>query len=185
MKDEDKTREQLISEIEALRKRIVQLELRMPPRPSVSTLARNLAGSEEDEEASYWKVFENVPVGVYRTTPDDRIVMANLALARMLGYDSVEELLAVPVSELYVDIEDRFNHLQKLLNSATYFTEFELRRKDGEVIWVRDFPRAILGPEGKIAYFDGVLVDISEPKKIEKILLSRVIIGSTAREDAG
>jgi len=176
MKDEEKTREQLISENAALRKHIVELELRMPPRPSIATLARNLAGGEEDEASSYWKVFENVPVGVYRTTPDDRIIMANLALARMLGCDSVEELLAVPVSELYVDVEDRFNHLQKLLNTATYFTEFELRRKDGEVIWVRDFPRAILGPDGRIKYFDGVLVDISEPKKIERILLSRVII---------
>jgi len=176
MKDEEKTKQQLIGEIEALRKRIVELELKMPPRPSISTLAKNLSGSEEDEASSYWKIFGNVPVGIYRTTPDDRIVMANLALAQMLGYDSVEELLRVPVSELYVDIEDRFNHLQKLLNTSTYFTEFELRRKDGEVLWVRDFPRAILGSDGRIKYFDGVLVDISEPKKIEKILLSRVII---------
>jgi PAS domain S-box-containing protein len=176
MKDEEKTKEQLIQEIGELRKRLVELELKMPPRPSISTLVKNLARVEEDAESSYWKVFENVPVGIYRTTPDDRIVMANLALARMLGYESAEELLQVPVSELYVDIEDRFNHLQKLLDSGTYFTEFELKCKGGRVIWVRDFPRASLDANGRIMYFDGVLVDISEPKKIEKMLLSRVII---------
>jgi PAS domain S-box-containing protein len=46
----------------------------------------------EEKRRQYRDLFENVPTGVYRTTPDGRILMANSALIRMLGYCSLEEL---------------------------------------------------------------------------------------------
>jgi len=48
----------------------------------------------EKIEASYRNLFENTPIGIYRTTPDGRILMANPALLEMLGYSSLEELAA-------------------------------------------------------------------------------------------
>jgi diguanylate cyclase (GGDEF)-like protein len=50
------------------------------------------------------------------------------------------------------------------------FTEFELRGVGGRRFWVRDFSRAVKGSDGKIAYFDGILVDITEQTKAAKKL---------------
>jgi PAS domain S-box-containing protein len=177
MKDEEKTRQQLVEELDDLRRRVADLEALIEVKPSMDTLveSQKKTGRKADE-SSYWTIFEQVPVGIYRTTPDDRIIMANKALAIMLGYESTSELLMTYVSDLYVDIEDRFNHLQKLIKTGTYFAEFRLRRKDGQLIWVRDYPRAVFDPGGKVAFFDGVLVDITEQKQIEQILLSRLVI---------
>ncbi len=168
--DEVKSREQLLEENRALRLRLAQVEGKAANQEAF------LAQPAPTHQIDYWKMFENIPVGIYRTTPDDKIVKANQAMADMLGYASVSDLLQVYVSSLYVDIEDRFSHLQMLIQQPTFFAEFRLRRKDGRVIWVRDYPRALRDADGEIAFFDGVLTDISERKKIEELLYSHVVI---------
>ena len=40
----------------------------------------------------YKNMYENSPLGMYRANPDGRILMANPALVRMLGYPSFVEL---------------------------------------------------------------------------------------------
>ena len=146
------------------------------PKP-IEALVESQKGRDGQEDGDiYWKMFEQIPVGIYRTTPDDRLIKANQALADMLGCESVSDLLKAYVSDFYVDIEDRFNHLQKLVHTTTYFAEFKLRRKDGRVIWVRDYPRAVTDCEGMVAYFDGILVDITEQKKVELMIMSRMVI---------
>ena len=171
MTDEEKPREELREEIRALRARLAQVEGKAANQELFLAQAE-ATGSQLD----YWKMFENIPVGIYRTTPDDKIVKANQAMADMLGYPRVSDLLQVYVSSLYVDIEDRFSHLQVLIQQPTFFAEFRLRRKDGGVIWVRDYPRALRDADGEIAFFDGVLTDITERKKIEELLYSHVVI---------
>jgi PAS domain S-box-containing protein len=100
-----------------------------------------------ESEKNYRDLLDHLPVGVYRTTPDGRIIEANRMLALLLGYSRPEQLRDLNVNDMYVQKSDRDEHLKKLDTSLTYFTEFELRRKDGGVIGVRDFPRAVLGPE--------------------------------------
>ncbi len=54
----------------------------------------NLSRNKNDERLAGFlqRIFDRIPVGLYRTTPEGRIIHANLALARMLGYESVEDL---------------------------------------------------------------------------------------------
>ncbi len=118
----------------------------------------------------YRHLLEHLPVGVYRTTPDGTIIEANQALALMLGYADSVELKNINVKNLYVKREDRAEHLKKLDASETFFAEFELRRRDGKKIWGRDYPRAVLGAGGKIKYYDGILVDISQERESERKL---------------
>jgi diguanylate cyclase (GGDEF)-like protein/PAS domain S-box-containing protein len=123
-----------------------------------------------ESEKRYQVLLEHLPVGVYRTTPDGRIIEANQALANMLGYESHENLKDVNVKDLYVREEDRTEHLKKLDVKGTFFTEFELRRKDGETIWGRDYSRAVIASKGKIKCYDGILLDITKQKKAEEKL---------------
>ena len=112
-------------------------------------------------------LLDHLPVGVYRTTPDGRIIEANQALADMLGYESHEDLKDVNVKDFYVRAEDRSEHLKMLDERGTFFTEFELRRKDGQTIWGRDYPRAVIQSGKEVKYYDGVLLDITKQKKAE------------------
>jgi diguanylate cyclase (GGDEF)-like protein/PAS domain S-box-containing protein len=123
-----------------------------------------------ESEKRYEDLVEHLPVGVYRTTPEGKIIEANQALADMLGYESHEGLKDINVKDLYVRGKDRTDHLKKLQDKGIFFAEFKLRRKDGRTIWGRDYPRGVVGASGRIEYFDGILVDITEQKKAEEKL---------------
>ena len=121
-------------------------------------------------------ILDNVPVGVYRATSDGRILEANRTFAELLGYKSVDEIKTVNLNDIYVRKTDRIDHLEKL-RDATIFAEFELKRKDGGTIWMRDYPKATLANSGYVDYTDGVLVrtqgieaivhDITEHRRLE------------------
>jgi len=124
----------------------------------------------KDTEARYLALVEHLPVGVYRTTPDGRFIEANPALAHMLGFESAEALKDMSVKDFYVSRRDRASHLKKLDRSITFFSEFQLRRRNGTIIWGRDYPRAVKGHRGDIEYYDGILVDITREKMAEEAL---------------
>ena len=121
-------------------------------------------------EDRYKALVEQLPVGVYRTTPEGRFIEANSALARMLGFKKPQALFSCKVEDFYVHGRDRADHIALLSAKPTAFREFELRRADGRKFWARDHSRRIKGPGGAIEYFDGILVDITERKTAERRL---------------
>jgi PAS domain S-box-containing protein len=126
----------------------------------------------------YTSLLRNLPVGIYRMTSNGGILEANRQFAQMLGYQDVNELKSVNLNEAYINKPDRQRHLESLKESPV-FAEFELRRKDGATVWVRDYPRATLNADGSIAHIDGVCVemhgiegimrDLTEHKKLESM----------------
>ena len=136
-------------------------------KPRENTRLERVEGALRESEEKYRILLEHLPVGVYRTTPDGKIIEANQMLAKLLGYEDVSDLREINVSDFYVKKRDRLAHLEKLNASITYFTEFELRCRDNRTIWVRDYPRAVSGPDGKVIYYDGIIVDITERKQAE------------------
>jgi diguanylate cyclase (GGDEF)-like protein/PAS domain S-box-containing protein len=138
--------------------------------PGKPALSRLVGESRRVSRERYRVLVENLPVGVYRTTPDGRFIEANPALARMLGVRTPAGLLRCNVEAFYVKKEDRAGHLAKLAGKPRYFTEFELRAANGRKFWVRDYCQAVRGTDGAIAFFDGILLDITERKRAEKRL---------------
>jgi PAS domain S-box-containing protein len=122
-------------------------------------------------EERYRALFEDVPVGLYRTTPDGEILDANRAAVQMLGYPDRESLLAANAADAYVDPEDR-TRWQTLMDREGVVSNFEapLRRRDGTVIWVGDSARAVRRAEGQVLYYEGTLEDITEQKRAERLL---------------
>ena len=120
----------------------------------------------------YRTLFESVPIGLYITTPDGRIVDANAALVRMLEYPSKESLLGMMASELYVDPSDR-EHQQTLFSNVNIVQDYEtqLRRRSGDPIWVRDTCRAVCDEKGVVRSHEGSLQDITEQKRYEEKLV--------------
>ena len=122
----------------------------------------------KSSEARYRSLFDGVPVGLYRNTPDGKILDANLAMVQMLGYPDRESLLAVHVSESYVDPEDREKKKAVLAGEGIVRDwEIELRRYDGKKIWVRDSVRVVTDPASGETYYEGSMEEITEKKQLE------------------
>lgn len=108
------------------------------------------------------RITDQVPVGLYRTTPEGRIIGGNDALMSILGFTDSDEMLKANVWDHYVRAEDREQRVGDAMFSDGSWSKFELRRTDGNPIWVRDWSRAITDATGKLIYFDGVIEDITE-----------------------
>jgi len=122
-------------------------------------------------EEKYRIIFDYAPVGIYQSTRDGIIVTANLTLARMLGYDSVDDLLTKNLErEVYSDPSQR-EELIRRFEPFGYANNVELqwKRKDGTLIWVQLNAHGIRSSHGTM-YFEGFVYDISERRKAEEML---------------
>ncbi|MFW9992762.1 MAG: PAS domain S-box protein [Candidatus Odinarchaeota archaeon] len=127
----------------------------------------------QESEARYRSLFENVPIGLYRTTPDGRILAANPAMLKMVKYPSFEEL-----SSLDLENEDQYppkysrEEFKKTIdrNGRVTGLESELQTRDGSLITVREYAIAIRDESGNIECYEGSIENISERKKIEEEL---------------
>jgi hypothetical protein len=135
----------------------------------------------EEAEARYRSLSDGVPVGLFRSTPDGRLLEANPAFAQILGYPDREALLAVPASALYVDPEER-RRLHTTLEREGVVRDFEvrLRRLDGFVVWGLGHVRAVRDASGQVLYHEGSLEDITARKAAESALHERARLAAFA-----
>lgn len=125
-------------------------------------------------EEKYRDIFENAVLGILQATPDGRFLSANLAVARMYGYDSPEELMEAVTdigAELYVNREARRRFGEVLeREGAVEGYETERYRKDGSKIYVSANARIVRDGRGKAHYYEGTLQDITKRKLAEEAL---------------
>lgn len=114
-------------------------------------------------EARYRSLFERNLAAVYLTTfPGGRIVAANEALARLLGYASPRELVGRDDVELHVDRDAHRRGYRELERSrALPSFEIPLRRKDGRSVWVLGNASLVDGDGADATLVEGTLVDIT------------------------
>lgn len=114
----------------------------------------------------YSNLIQNSLDGVYKSTPDGKFLEVNPAMVKMLGYESVEELLNIDIkTELYFEAEERESAL--LEETREEMATFRLRRKDGSAIWVEDHGQLVLNDSGEVIFHEGIIRDVSERKKAE------------------
>ncbi len=122
-------------------------------------------------EAKYKSLSDELPVGIYRTTADGRVLHANPAFAAIMGYGSVEAMLHdCQVEDLYVDPQERRRLVAAWQPGGEPMTQvLQLRTHDGRQIWVRDTGRVFWDPVHQQVYMDGLIEDISERKRAENV----------------
>jgi PAS domain S-box-containing protein len=123
-----------------------------------------------ESEKRFRGLVENATVGIYRTSPQGRIVMANLALVRMLGYKDFKELAVRDLeTEGFAPDYPRMAFCERIEQEGEVRgMEAAWTKQDGSVIFVRESARAIRSEDGKTLYFDGVVEDITERKRAEE-----------------
>jgi two-component system, NarL family, sensor histidine kinase UhpB len=125
-------------------------------------------------EEKYRSIFENAVEGIFQTTIDGRFLTANPAMARMLGYESPEELLGSISNirdQLYVEPGRREEFYQLALRDG-FVSGFEVQmyRKDGDLVWISANARAIYDNHGEISGYEGTVENITERKRAEEAL---------------
>ena len=126
-----------------------------------------------ESEQRYHTLVDNVNIGVYRSTggPQGRFIQANPALAKMFNYETAEELMSVAICDLYEDPEKRRRFIDKVTRQGSVSNEeLRLRKKDGTLLFASVSVRAHFGPDGNLAWLDGVIEDISDRKLHEQQL---------------
>src|SRR5262249_21600233 len=128
--------------------------------------------ARRESEQRYRNLFDNASVGVYRTTPDGSVVMANPTLLKLLGYESFgefsQENLESPVNKHRYQ-RDRFRELMETQGEVRGL-DVQFTRRDGSALFIRENARAIKGPDGQIAFYEGTIEDVTERKMAEDAL---------------
>jgi PAS domain S-box-containing protein len=120
-------------------------------------------------EKKYRDIVDLAPLGFFRNLPQGRFLMVNESFARILGYDSVEEVLQLSGPDIFVDHE----HRQRLIaqyDALGRAVELEVntKKKDGSSLWVHLNVQAIKDVDGRSLYYEGFILDISERKRAEQ-----------------
>lgn len=127
-------------------------------------------------EMSFRGVFENATVGLSRTTPDGRILLANSAMVRMLGFESLEELKRRNLSlEGFVNGNSRLDFLDRMeRDGEVRGLEVAWVRADGSTIHVRESAWAVRDEDGQILYFESVVEDITDRRRAELAVQDKI-----------
>ncbi len=121
-----------------------------------------------DRQADDLAILDRIPIGLLRTDPTGRILRANVAIVRMLGYPDRSTLMARSVYDLYVNPEERERLMVAVSEEgATQEVELHWRRHSGQPIWVRALVWAIRDAEGRVLAYEGSLEDVSEARRLE------------------
>lgn len=116
--------------------------------------------------------FDGLPIGLYRTSPDGRLLYANQALVDMMKYPDLESMQADSVTTQYADPAER-ERWRQILERDGVITDFENLNicYDGTRVWVRDNARAVRDENGKTLYYEGALQDVTARRTTEERLV--------------
>ena len=127
-----------------------------------------------EAEKKYRTIVENSASGIYQVTPEGQFLSANPSFAKIVGYDSAEEILRDvnrAQEQIYVDAALRDKTLQEVAvlgHSKRY--EVQVKRNDGNIIWVSENIRPVLDDDGTLLFYEGSMEDIDQRRKAELAL---------------
>jgi diguanylate cyclase (GGDEF)-like protein/PAS domain S-box-containing protein len=124
-------------------------------------------------EKKHRAIFENATEGIFQISLDHDLLSANPAMARIFGYDSVEDLMADSQGFLQriITSEDRVKLLSSSLQQgAAQNVELDSNMVDGRKIWISMNMRTVKRLDGSISHLEGSVRDVSMRKKAERRL---------------
>ena len=124
----------------------------------------------QESELRFRSLYENATIGIYRTTPDGNILLANPALVKMLGYTTFQKLAERNLEkDGFESSSQRKEFLEKIeKDGEVNGLESKWIRQDGKAIFVLESARAIRDSQGKTLYYDGTVEDITKRKLLEE-----------------
>ncbi len=138
----------------------------------VEGTARDVTARKKAEEAAQQArreleiVFDNMQDTFYRTDAEGRIIWGSASCRRLTGY-RLDELIGMPVAQLWVEPEARGKMLEAMHASGGRVENFEvdIRRKNGEIRHVSVNAHFIHDEQGEINGVEGIVRDVTEIRR--------------------
>ncbi|MCP4110368.1 MAG: response regulator [Desulfobacteraceae bacterium] len=131
----------------------------------------------QESEEKYRGIFENATEGIFQTATDGRILTLNPALAQLFGYDSpgdMQKSITDLGRQLYA-VPSRRDEFKKLMKQRGFVKNFEFRayQKQGSIIDVSMNARTVKDDNQNPMYFEGIVTDITERKRVDELKIAR------------
>lgn len=138
-------------------------------------------------ERKYRNLQENLPVGIYRAGEDGVLKTANRALVRMMGFDSFEQLQNAPLQDVWVNMDQRAEMIDRLRDEGSVLNyQVNLRRRDGSELIASFDARGTFDADGKLVYFDTIVQDITSrvlaQRELERLARTDSLTGLLNRQ---
>ncbi|MCP3923477.1 MAG: response regulator [Desulfobacterales bacterium] len=138
----------------------------------MSSKIQKQQNSLKKAEKKYRSIFENSVTGIFQVTAKGRLLSANNFMSTMFGYASSKKMMSLVTDfgiQCHINPEDfhsicRISEIKERISNI----EIEFLRKDGSIFWGSETIRPVHEESGKILYYEGILVDITESKEKEK-----------------
>lgn len=147
----------------------------------ISLVIRDVSNQKLQEESlrvaeeKYRSIFEHAQEGIFQTSADGSYLTVNPALVSMYGYQTADEMIGSLTdigAQLYVDPGQREKLNARLAeHGRVRGYESRIRRADGTLIWISENIRIVRDEQGKLLYYEGTVLDITERKELENRLL--------------
>lgn len=125
-------------------------------------------------EENYRSIFDNTIEGIFQTTIDGQYLSANRALAEIYGYESPQQLieeLSNIERQLYVEPDRRRQFVEIIAQDGVVQNfESQVRRRDGQVIWIAENARVVRDAAGRPLYYEGTIEDITERLQANRLI---------------
>ena len=149
------------------------LKLSFHPIRDVSMKKETASGLKQSEERLQ-NLLSSLGVGVYRVAADGSFLYVNETLARMFGYKSVNEFIALKAYDHYAGEKDKHNISHANEKTGQHQERKKLcNKKDGTMFYIKATSIATKNSDGDNLYFDGIIEDLTQQKETEKILQDR------------
>src|ERR1035438_462253 len=152
---------------------IKEKELRQQQENFIERFSVSESALRESEER-FHSLFENSTIGLYRTTPQGDILLANPTLIRMLGFDNFDELAQRNLEQKGYETDSPRSKFRNQIEKSDVIIGFDSKwtKKDGTSLDISESAITIRGANGNVLYYDGTVEDITVRKRAEKELIS-------------
>ncbi|MCI0413025.1 EAL domain-containing protein [bacterium] len=121
-------------------------------------------------EERYRLLFERNLAGVFRASSEGIILDGNSSFARMLGFESPEDITTLCFWDFYARKAERDSFLFRLREQqAMTNIEAEFRKRDGSPLWVLMNITLLAGSNSSF-FMEGTLIDITDRKNAEELV---------------
>jgi PAS domain S-box-containing protein len=125
-------------------------------------------------EESYRKLFEGSVDGIYVTTPGGALLNANPALARIMGYETPQDLISgisgmgdiADTVYVHAAARDEYESLMQRDGVVREF-EYQVHARDGSILWLSDSATVVRNEAGEVIRYEGTVRDITDQKRAE------------------
>jgi PAS domain S-box-containing protein len=168
MRDEDKTKDQLVQELNTLRRQGAHLQ-------ASGGQILPAAEGRGDREANYRLLLKNLPNVIFKGYKDWSVDFFDDKIESLTGYPK-EDFHSKKMKWLDIVVRDDITGMQEKLVKAlkgdkSYIREYRIRHKNGQVLWVQESSQVICNVQNDIDFIYGAFIDISERKRAEEALL--------------